>query len=147
MFLDQSLVYGSTLREQNIYRYVPTTQRCFIAEFCSVMAMDAIFRDVNEFLTVWLLIIEFGLVWLRLSSAFLWEWYRWLEMEGWQSEIFVAVVYLSGTLGEATRTLVWRKFLNNAKFGQLLLSKIVATRCQIVRQECTKFDFIPRRGS
>ena len=31
--------------------------------------------------------------------------------------------------------------LNCTKFGQLNLTKIIATRCQILRLKCTKFDF------
>ena len=48
--------------------------------------------------------------------------------------------------GWMTLTKIWVPiclyFSNCTKFGQLILRKIiVATRCQILRLKCTKFDF------
>jgi len=33
------------------------------------------------------------------------------------------------------------------KFGQLILRRIVSTKCQILRLKCTKIDFDPAGGA
>jgi len=56
------------------------------------------------------------------------------------------VFFFWGGHWEMSSSLAWFWFfglywLHNAKFGRLTLGKIVVTRCQILKQKCTKFDF------
>jgi len=57
---------------------------------------------------------------------------------------YVAVLYLTTVVGASVKGKACPYCINCTKFGQLILRKIIkiiATRCQILRLKCTKFDF------